>query len=307
MEMHQLRYFVAVAEEGSFSRAAERMRVAQPSLSQQMQKLEAEVGHSLFDRLSRRVTPTEAGRQLLPFARRILSGLLDAQRCVDQLAKEPTGTVALGIIPTIAPYVLREVLEKTRAQLPRVNVTVREDLTENLVRALDQGEIDLAIVSTCKNGPGIYREIWATEPLLLAVSAEHRLAKRQSVSAKDLQSETLLLLNEGHCLAQQIDQWCDRHGVRTSNEQSAFQLSTVLNLVAAGEGVSLVPFMAVAYERATNCVFIKSRTSILFRELNLIRNPARFWSKATAAVSDVARAIVLDRLSGLPSSGAQGR
>jgi LysR family transcriptional regulator, hydrogen peroxide-inducible genes activator len=302
MEMHQLRYFVAVAEEGSFSRAAERMRVAQPSLSQQMQKLEAEVGHSLFDRLSRRVTPTEAGRQLLPYARRILSGLLDAQRCVDQLANEPTGTVALGIIPTIAPYVLREVLEKVRAQLPRVRVTVREDLTENLVRALDQGEIDLAIVSTCKSGPGIHRETWATEPFLLAVPAEHRLAKRQSISAKDLQSETLLLLSEGHCLAQQIDRWCDRHGVRTSNEQSAFQLSTVLTLVAAGEGVSLVPLIAVPYERATNCVFLKPRTPILSREINLIRNPARFWSKATAAVSDVARTVVLNRLGTMPSS-----
>src|SRR6476659_5383316 len=139
MEMHQLRYFVAVAEEGSFSRAAERMHVAQPSLSQQMQKLEAEVGRSLFDRLSRRVTPTEAGRQLLPYARRILSGLLDAQRCVDELASEPSGTVALGIIPTIAPYVLRTILLEAAAQIPQVTLTVREDFTANLVRGLDQG------------------------------------------------------------------------------------------------------------------------------------------------------------------------
>jgi LysR family transcriptional regulator, hydrogen peroxide-inducible genes activator len=240
----------------------------------------------------------------LPYARRILSGLLDAQRCVDQLASEPTGTVALGIIPTIAPYVLREVLEKTRTQLPRVKVAVREDLTENLVRALDQGEIDLAIVSTCKGGPGIYRETWATEPFLLAVSAEHRLAKRQSISAKDLQSETLLLLNEGHCLAQQIHRWCDRHGVRASKEQSAFQLSTVLSLVAGGEGVSLVPLIAIPYEHANNCVFVKLRTSILTRELNTIRNPARFWSKATAGVSDVARGIILGRLGELPAADA---
>jgi len=297
MEMHQLRYFVAVAEEGSFSRAAERMHVAQPSLSQQMQKLEAEVGHSLFDRLSRRVTPTEAGRQLLPYARRILSGLLDAQRCVDELASEPSGTVALGVIPTIAPYVLQAILQEARAQIPQVRLTVREDFTENLVRALDQGEIDLAVVSTCRSGSGISRETWGIEPLMVAVPAKHRLARRRSIASKDLQPETLLLLNESHCLAQQIDRWCNRHGIRATSELNAFQLSTVLALVAGGQGVSLVPVMAIPHEQECNCVFIKLRSSIPSREINVIRNPARFWSKATAAVSEIARVVVTKRLS----------
>jgi LysR family hydrogen peroxide-inducible transcriptional activator len=304
MEMHQLRYFVAVAEEGSFSRAAERMHVAQPSLSQQMQKLEAEVGHSLFDRLSRRVTPTEAGRQLLPYARRILSGLLDAQRCVDELASEPSGTVAFGIIPTIAPYVLQAILEEALARIPQVKVIVREDFTENLVRALDQGEIDLALVSTCRSGSGIYQETWGAEQLRLAVPAKHRLAQRRSVSWKDLQSETLLLLNESHCLAQQIHRWCDRHEISSSNELNAFQLSTILALVAAGHGVSLVPAMAIPYEQRWNCAFLKMRSSIPAREINVIRNPARFWSKATAAVSEIARTIIAERLR---AAGAAGR
>jgi DNA-binding transcriptional LysR family regulator len=302
MEMHQLRYFVAVAEEGSFSRAAERMHVAQPSLSQQMQKLETEVGHSLFDRLSRKVTPTEAGRQLLPYARRILSGLLDAQRCVDELASEPSGMVAFGIIPTIAPYVLRAILEESCRRLPQVNVIIREDFTENLVRALDQGEIDLALVSTCRSGSGIYRETWGVEQLNLAVPAQHRLAQRRSITWKDLRSETLLLLNESHCLAQQIHRWCDRHEIRSSSELNAFQLSTVLALVSAGHGVSLVPAMAIPYERGWNCVFRKMRSSIPAREINAIRNPARFWSKATAAVSEIARAIVAKQLSAANAS-----
>jgi LysR family transcriptional regulator, hydrogen peroxide-inducible genes activator len=297
MEIHQLRYFVAVAEEGSFSRAAERMHVAQPSLSQQMQKLEAEIGHSLFDRLPRRVSLTEAGRQLLPYARRILSGLLDAQRCVDELASEPSGTVAIGIIPTIAPYVLRAILQEARDQIPQVRLTVREDLTENLVRALDEGEIDFAVVSTCRSGSGIYRETWATEPLVVAVPAKHRLAQRRRIAWKDLQSETLLLLNESHCLAQQVGRWCDRHGMRASTQLDAFQLSTVLALVAADQGVSLVPVMAIAHEPGWNCAFVKLRSSIPFREINVIRNPARFWSKATAALSEIARTVVAKRLS----------
>jgi DNA-binding transcriptional LysR family regulator len=296
MEMHQLRYFVAVAEEGSFSRAAERMHVAQPSLSQQMQKLEAEVGHSLFDRLSRRVTPTEAGRQLLPYARRILSGLLDAQRCVDELASEPSGTVALGIIPTIAPYVLRTILQAARAEIPQVTLTVKEDFTENLVRGLDQGEVDLAMVSTCRSGSGIYRETWGLEPLMVAVPAKHRLAQRRSIGWKDLQTETLLVLNESNCLAQQITRWCDRHGIRASSKLDAFQLSTVLAFVAEGQGVSLVPAMAIPHQRGDECAFIKLRSSIPSREINGIRNPARFWSKATAALSEIARLVIAERL-----------
>jgi LysR family transcriptional regulator, hydrogen peroxide-inducible genes activator len=181
----------------------------------------------------------------LPYARRILSGLLDAQRCVDELASEPSGTVALGMIPTIAPYVLRAILQEARARIPQVRLTVREDFTENLVRALDQGEIDLAVVSSCRSGSGISRETWGTEPLMVAVPAKHRLAHRRTIAWKDLQPETLLLLNESHCLAQQIGRWCDRHGIRASNELGAFQLSTVLALVAAGQGVSLVPVMAI--------------------------------------------------------------
>src|SRR5207237_8602009 len=107
MEIHQLRYFVAVADEGNFSRAAEKVRVAQPSLSQQIQKLEAEVGQSLFDRLSRTVVLTEAGRCLLEFARKILASVADAGRCVDELQGEAIGRLGGGAVPTIAPYVLR--------------------------------------------------------------------------------------------------------------------------------------------------------------------------------------------------------
>jgi LysR family transcriptional regulator, hydrogen peroxide-inducible genes activator len=159
MEVHQLRYLVALAQEGSFSRAAERMRVAQPSLSQQIQKLEAEVGQPLFDRLPRGVMLTEAGRKLLPFARRILTELADAQRTVDECRIEPSGTVVVGIIPTIAPYVLRPLLEALADEYPNVAINVLEDVTEALVRRLEGGEIDLAIVSTCRNGPGILREV----------------------------------------------------------------------------------------------------------------------------------------------------
>ena len=119
MEIHQLRYFVAVAEEGSFSRAAERMRVAQPSLSQQIQKLEREMGQRLFDRLARGVTPTAAGAGLLPLVRKILNDLADARRCVEERLDMIGGTVTVGIIPTIAPYVLGRLLADFGREYPQ--------------------------------------------------------------------------------------------------------------------------------------------------------------------------------------------
>jgi len=132
MEIHQLRYFVAVAEEGNFSRAAEKVRVAQPSLSQQIQKLEAELGQPLFDRLPRTVLLTDAGKRFQEFAQRILAGVADAQRCVDECKGEAVGRLVLGAIPTIAPYLLPRLLQQFQHKHPKVSIEVIEDVTENL-------------------------------------------------------------------------------------------------------------------------------------------------------------------------------
>src|SRR5580693_5147934 len=134
MEIHQLRYFVAVAEEGSFSRAAAKVRVAQPSLSQQIRKLEGEIGQPLFDRLPRSVVLTEAGRCLIDYARQILASLGDARRCVDELKGEVAGRVAVGAIPTIAPYVLPELVVTFQEHYPDVILEIVEDVTDGISR-----------------------------------------------------------------------------------------------------------------------------------------------------------------------------
>ena len=154
MEIHQLRYFVAVAQEGSFSRAAEKVRVAQPSLSQQIQKLEAELGQPLFDRLARRVNLTEAGHGLLPFAQRILNELSSAQRFVSDRGKAPVGPVKLGVLPTIAPFITRHLVRRTAEELPDVALSVIENVTDELLLLVDRGELDFAIISTCRPGVG---------------------------------------------------------------------------------------------------------------------------------------------------------
>ena len=146
MEIHQLRYFVAVADEGSFSRAAAKVRVAQPSLSQQIRKLEAEMGQPLFDRLPRSVVLTEAGRCFIDYARQILASIGDARRCVDELKGEVAGKVAVGAIPTIAPYVLPELVVTFQKHYPDVMLEIVEDVTDGITRRIEAGELDRLLV-----------------------------------------------------------------------------------------------------------------------------------------------------------------
>src|SRR3989440_7951517 len=153
MEIHQLRYFVAVADEGNFSRAAAKVRVAQPSLSQQIRKLEAEIGQPLFDRLPRSVVLTEAGRCLLDYARQILASIGDARRCVDELKGKVAGDVAVGAIPTIAPYVLPELVLTFQNHYPDVTLHIVEDVTAVITRRVEAGELDVALASTCQRSP----------------------------------------------------------------------------------------------------------------------------------------------------------
>ena len=158
MEIHQLRYFVAVADEGRFSRAAAKVRVAQPSLSQQIRKLEAEVGQPLFDRLPRSVVLTEAGRCLIDYARQILASIGDARRSVDELKDEVSGRLAVGAIPTIAPYILPELVGKFQKHYPEVTLEIVEDVTDGITRRVEAGELDVALASTCQQSPTLRRE-----------------------------------------------------------------------------------------------------------------------------------------------------
>ena len=292
MEIHQLRYFVAVAEEGNFSRAAQRVRVAQPSLSQQIQKLEWEIGQPLFDRLPRSVVLTEPGRRFLTFARKILTDIADAQRCVDECKGEAVGRLVVGAIPTIAPYVLPRLLAQFQRNHPKVTVEVIEDVTEKLVRDLDNGELDLALVSTCQGGSHLHRHPLGKEPLLVALPAAHRLAKRGRVTWHDLKSEKFLALHEMHCLSHEVDRVCASHGVHPQVALRGAQLSTIVGMVAIGMGVSLVPQMMVDYIAKSGCAFLPMAGATLQRELNLIRNPLRHENKAVIAFSALATALM---------------
>jgi DNA-binding transcriptional LysR family regulator len=290
MELHQLRYFVAVADEGSFSRAAAKVHVAQPSLSQQIRKLEAEVGQPLFDRLPRSVVLTEAGRCLLDYARQILASIGDARRCVDELKGKIAGDVAVGAIPTIAPYVLPDLVVTFQKHYPDVTLHIVEDVTEGISRRVEGGELDVALASTCQRSPTLRVELLGKEPLLGLVPKDHPLAKKTLIEFDDLKSQRFLLLHEMHCLSQQVNHLLESRRLRPEIALAGSQLSTIANMVAAEIGVSIVPQMMVQHYPIPGCVSLPFAAPVPERELNVLYNPLRFQSKAAAAFRQEAAA-----------------
>jgi len=255
MEIHQLVYFVAVAETGGFSKAAKRCNVAQPSLSQQIMKLEQELGQQLFDRLGRTIALTEAGQLLLPRARVILAELQEVKRGLKQEISEGHGRLAVGFIPTIAPFILPGVVKQFVQTFPHAELNVYEDLTDNLVRDLIAGKLDVGIMSSPINNKLISTQELLTEPLLVASSRHHELISKASVRVSELEDFPFIALNEVHCLGEQVQSFGYQQDVDLEIVCHTSQLTTVQSCVALGLGVSLVPLMLAASDTSDQLAY----------------------------------------------------
>jgi len=272
MELHQLAYFVAVAETGGFSRAAARCHVAQPSLSQQVQKLELELGEPLFDRMGRTVMLTEAGRALLPRARLILTEVQQIKHTLGKEIKEGYGQLVVGMIPTIAPYLLPGAIRRFSALYPKAELTVYEEVTEALVAGLVEGRLDVGIMSLPIHNKLIETAELLTEPLVLASSRAHhfnqqRLAGKAWVAAKEIEGFPFIALNEIHCLGEQIQAFCYAQDLAMEIVCYTSQLATVHSCVAAGLGVSLVPLMMAAQDHTDNVIYRPVRDEVPKRKI----------------------------------------
>jgi len=244
MEMHQLRYVVAVARTRNFSRAAEQSHVSQPSLSQQIQKLEDELGERLFERTKRDARLTPHGEAFLPRALRILEEVEAARQEATDAGELLRGMVTIGVLPTIAPYLLPDVLTQFAKKFPGVEVVVQEDTTAHLLRLVLACEIDFALASHPILDPRLeVRELF-TEELLLALPPQHPLTRKRTIGVADLEREPFIVMKEGHCLGDQVLRFCDRRDVRPNVSFRSAQLETVQSLVHAGLGLSLIPAMA---------------------------------------------------------------
>jgi LysR family transcriptional regulator, hydrogen peroxide-inducible genes activator len=248
MEMQQLRYVVAVARTGNFSRAALQCHVSQPSLSQQIQKLEDELGERLFERLQREAKLTAVGEAFLRRAVRILEEADAAQREAQEARELHRGVVTLGVLPTIAPYLLPAVMRQFTAGFPGVQLDVQEDTTAQLVKLCLSYELDFAIASNTIHDERLESEELGEEELKLALPLGHPLEQRPQIALTDLEKEQLIVLKDGHCLGEQVLRFCDRHHFTPNISFRSAQLETIQSLVQAGLGISLVPATAAHAE-----------------------------------------------------------
>lgn len=244
MEMHQLRYAVAVARSGNFSRAAEQCRVAQPSLSQQILKLEEELGERLFDRTKRETRLTPHGEIFLQRAIRILEEVDAAKREAENAKQLFSGTVTIGVIPTIAPYLLPGVTASFMKRFPGVEVVIHEETTARLLKLLHGYEVDFAVLSSPFDLKGLEVRPLLTEELLIALPPNHALTRKRSLLPRDLEKERLIVMQQEHCLGDQVLGFCTRDDLRPRISFRSAQLETLQSLVHAGMGISLVPSMA---------------------------------------------------------------
>ena len=244
MDVRRLEYLVALVREGGFTRAAAACGVSQPTLSQQILKLEEAAGVPLIRRLRSGVALTEAGRDFHRRAVNVLAELAYAKQEADAHAGKLRGTLRLGAIPTVAPYVLPELLAGFRSECPDVAVEAVEAVTDSLVARLLNGELDAALVALPIGADHLRSVPVAEDALLVAVPTDHRAAKAGKVTWESLADEPWLLLEEAHCLGAQTRDLCRRAGLAPRVVLRGAQLATVLGLVSRGLGVAVVPAMA---------------------------------------------------------------
>jgi DNA-binding transcriptional LysR family regulator len=283
MELHQLRYFEAVARHLHFTRAAEELHVAQPSVSQQLRKLEAELGTSLFHRMKRRVTLTSAGETFLPRARLLLAELEQARAEVQELAGLRKGTLAIGATPSVSTHLLPGVLAEFHRRHPGISLVLREAGSRWLVQSLESGELDLAVVILPVRQPILETQALLEERLMLAVPLEHPLAGRETVELRELRGAALVMFREDYDLRDVTMAACRRLGFEPEVAIEGGEMDTVLRLVAAGLGVAIVPEMAI--EAGAGLVAVSLERPRLSRTIALARRRDRYLSAAAREFS----------------------
>ena len=287
MQIHQLRYFCAVAQTRSFTRAAQHEHIAQPSHSQQIRKLEDELGTKLFDRLGRTVRLTQFGDAFLPRAEAILRQVHTAKLEIQEMSGAERGKLVIGAIPTIAPYLLPRCLASFARRFPRVQVSVVEEVTDELLKRLHQGTIDLALLALPVPASHSLSHELFREQLYAVLPKSHRLAAARRVHLKQIENDPFLLLKEGHCFRENTLSVCGRARVRPNVVFESGQFTTILAMVAAGTGVSVVPQMAV--EAREGCRFIPLADENAFRRVGIVQLKQHFRSRVHRAFLDQLR------------------
>jgi LysR family transcriptional regulator, hydrogen peroxide-inducible genes activator len=245
MNLKDLKYLVALADTGHFGRAAQRTFVSQPTLSAQLKKLEEYLGVKLVERHPKNVQLTEVGKQIVARARHMLSEGDEIVALARNNTDPLSGKLKVALIPTIGPYLLPRVMQKLRKALPQLGLMLYEYQTEDLLKRLKEGEIDLGILALPIVQDGLECRRLYREEFTVALPSDNPLAQKPSIKVSDLKGQTLLLLEDGHCLRDQALEVCSRIDVREAEDFRATSLETLRHMVVAGLGVTLMPELAV--------------------------------------------------------------
>jgi LysR family hydrogen peroxide-inducible transcriptional activator len=289
MNLRDLRYLVALAEHRHFGRAAEASFVSQPTLSTQIKKLEDELGVALVERTPRKVLLTEVGREIAQRAREVLNEVEQIKAIARRTLDPESGTVRLGIFPTLGPYLLPHVVPRIRARFPRLELLLVEEKTEIVLRMLREGRLDAGVLALPIHDDQLHAEFLFEEPFLLAVPEQHELSRRKALKLDDLSDQSLLLLEDGHCLRDQALEVCHLAGASEKTGFRATSLETLRQMVAANVGITLLPTLAVQPPVAHS----ENVHLLPFRGAAPSRRIAMVWRKSSAM------AVFLKKLAGV--------
>lgn len=281
MEFEQLRYFLKVAEHSNFTRAAADVGISQPALSRSVAKLEEELGQPVFERQTRKLALTDAGQLLQSRAQQILTLVDDTKSEITDDGQ--TGRIRVAAIPTIAPYFLPTTLREFGSIYPQAKVVVREDTTEQLLKAVTDGIVDVAILALPMEAGYLEIQELFEEELLLVMAPEHDLASRKQIKSADIESLPFVLLGEAHCLSDNIISFCRQKSFHPVSVERTSQLATVQELVALGHGISMIPQMARQFDNSDRRIYRSLAGKKPTRKIAAVWNPYRFQSRLVTA------------------------
>jgi Transcriptional regulator len=274
MNIRDLEYFVSLAEFRHFRKAADACNVSQPTLSGQIRKLEDELGVMLLERTSRKVLFTQTGMMLVEQAKEILRNIQILKEMASRQGEEMSGPMHIGLIPTIAPYLLPHVITVLHESFPQLELYLHEAQTASIVSQLESGKLDCAIIAQVKETAQFIELPLFNEPMLLAVPANNELASNMTVKLSSLKGKKLLMLEDGHCLRDHAMGYCFQVGIDEDKQFKATSLETLRSMISAGRGITLFPELAAPNERTRdNICYIPCTDPVPVRSIALIYRP----------------------------------
>ena len=297
MTLNELRYIVAVAQERNFRRAAEKSFISQPALSLAIQKLEEELGLKIFERGKSNISVTPVGMEIVGQAQRTLEEAERIREIARQGKDHLAGTLRLGIIYSVGPYLLPDLVPALKKLAPDMPLEIEENITANLDTLLHNGKLDVIIIALPFGDSGIATKAVYDEPFEVVVDNGHRWANRRSIKAEELSAETVLLLDSGHCFSNQVAEACPELNRKGADIQQGTSFETIRNMVASGLGITVLPASANSARYRNKLLIV-----IPFANPAPSRRIALAWRKSFArgqAVEVLAQAIAQAKISGI--------